>query len=150
MPRLPHATYFKASTLPSVPDMSRRRAHDVSSLTLLKEDVFCAAMGHDRLCRAGQNLADASKLGYVELDTGRNGGPKKTARRGVSLEGHVLNYVLQQDPCAANRQRARTLMPSDPLVNCLPWGVCMLIAGHDLLCMQYPCMSSHHPVYHLV
>jgi hypothetical protein len=90
-------------------------------------------------CRAGQNLADASKLGYVELDTGREGGGQRhprtaqnSATRRVSLEGSMMNHVLQQDHCAANRQRARTLSchchpPFIILVFWLePWGVRLL------------------------
>ena len=64
---------------------------------------------------AGQNLADVSKMGHVDLDINGEGGvrlqsrmttlaPSSSGRR-VSLGGHALNGLLQWEHSARNRQK---------------------------------------------
>lgn len=69
---------------------------------------------HDNNSCAGQNLSDASKLGFVDLDVVERGASQspshiaqKSAARRVALEGSMLNYLLQEDSSARNRQSVR-------------------------------------------
>ena len=71
---------------------------------------------HDHVSCAGQNLSDASKLGCVDLDVARKGAGEsglhnvqEGASRRVALETSMLNYVLQEDSNARNRQSVRLL-----------------------------------------
>ena len=70
---------------------------------------------HDHASCAGQNLSEPSKLGCVDLDAAHGGahGPgshiaQKSAGRRVTLEASMLNYVLQEDSSARNRQSVRS------------------------------------------
>ena len=70
---------------------------------------------HDHASCAGQNLSEPSKLGCVDLDAAQGGAhesgsqiAQKGASRRVALEASVLNYVLQEDSSAHNRQSVRS------------------------------------------
>lgn len=70
----------------------------------------------DHVSCAGQNLSDVSKLGCFDLDpVGKCAGElrshvvqKSGGRRRVALEASMLNYLLQEDSSARNRQSVRT------------------------------------------
>ena len=70
---------------------------------------------HDRASCAGQNLSEPSKLGCVDLDAAHGGAhgsgshiAQESAGRRVTLEASMLNYVLQEESSALNRQSVRS------------------------------------------